>query len=77
MDPRDRCRTAKAWRIHTSFPELRKDEEQIYIYFGMTTDCYDEILNIIKDDKMKERTNYRTVISPWGTSCDRFKLRNS
>jgi len=42
----------------------------------VSTDCCDEILNIIRDDLRKENTNYRTAVSPEEQSCDCFKVRN-
>lgn len=49
---------------HTLLPELRKDEERFYIYFRMTSDCFDEILNLIKSEICKQDTNYREAITP-------------
>jgi len=49
---------------HTSVPELGKDGKWFYIQFWMSTDCCDEILNIITDDIRKENTNYHAAISP-------------
>ena len=44
-------------------PELRQDEKRFYIYFRMPSECFDEILNLIKEDITKKDTNYREVIS--------------
>lgn len=61
----------KYGEYHTLVPELREDEE----WFWMTTDCYDGILNIIKDDIMKENKKYHTAISPGERAV--ITLRNS
>ena len=45
-------------------PQLRQDEKRFYIYFRMTSDCFDEILNLIKEDIKKMDTNYREAIPP-------------
>lgn len=44
--------------------DLRQDEKRFYIYFRMTSDCFDEILNLIADDIRKQDTNYREAICP-------------
>lgn len=44
-------------------PQLRKDEKRFYIYFRMTSECFDEILSLINDDIRKADTNYREAIS--------------
>ena len=54
----------KYGEFHTLFCELRKDEKRFYIYFRMTMDCFDEILELIKDEIKKSYTNYREPISP-------------
>lgn len=45
-------------------PQLRQDEKRFYIYFRMTSDCFDEILNQIKNEISKKDTNYREAICP-------------
>ncbi|KAJ8911443.1 hypothetical protein NQ315_008329 [Exocentrus adspersus] len=45
-------------------PDLRKDEKRFYIYFRMSIESFDEILNLIKDDIRKYNTNFRESISP-------------
>ena len=49
--------------FHTLMPELRQDEKRFYIYFRMPTECFDEILSLIKEDITKMDTNYRESIS--------------
>jgi hypothetical protein len=44
-------------------PELRQDEKRFYIYFRMPTECFEEILSLIKEDITKMDTNYREAIS--------------
>ena len=48
---------------HTLMPELRQDEKRFYIYFRMPSECFDEILSLIKEDITKKDTNYREAIS--------------
>lgn len=50
--------------FHTLMPELRKDEKRFYIYFRMTSECFDEVLDLITDDIRKCDTNYREAITP-------------
>ncbi|CAH1995266.1 unnamed protein product [Acanthoscelides obtectus] len=45
-------------------PQLRLDEQRFYVYFRMTPQCFDEILNLVKDEIRKSDTNYREAISP-------------
>ncbi|CAH1993203.1 unnamed protein product [Acanthoscelides obtectus] len=45
-------------------PQLRLDEQRFYVYFRMTQECFDEILNLVKDEIRKSDTNYREAISP-------------
>ncbi|CAH2006973.1 unnamed protein product [Acanthoscelides obtectus] len=45
-------------------PQLRLDEQRFYVYFRMTPGCFDEILNLVKDEIRKSDTNYREAISP-------------
>lgn len=45
-------------------PQLRQDEKRFYKYFRMTSDCFDEILELIKSDICKNDTNYREAICP-------------
>ena len=40
-------------------PELQQDEKLFY----MPTECFDEILSLIKEDITKMDTNYREAIS--------------
>ena len=49
--------------FHTLMPELRQDEKRFYIYFRMPSECFDEILSLIKEDITKMDTNYREAIS--------------
>lgn len=49
--------------FHTLMPELRQDEKRFYIYFRMPSECFDEILSLIKEDNSKKDTNYREAIS--------------
>ena len=49
--------------FHTLMPELRQDEKRFYIYFRMPSECFDEILILIKEDITKKDTNYREAIS--------------
>ena len=44
-------------------PELRQDEKRFYIYFRMPSECFDEILSVIKEDITKMDTNYCEAIS--------------
>ena len=44
-------------------PELRRDEKRFYIYFRMPSECFDEILSLVKEDITKMDTNYREAIS--------------
>ena len=50
-------------KLHTLMPELRQDEKRFYIYFRMPSECFDEILSLIKEDITKMDTNYREAIS--------------
>ncbi|CAL1671957.1 unnamed protein product [Lasius platythorax] len=50
--------------FYTLVPQLLKDEKRFYIYFRMTIDCFDEIVNLIKDDIRKQHTNFREPIPP-------------
>ena len=47
---------------HTLMPEIRQDEKRFYIYFRMPAECFDEILNLIKEDITKMDTNYLEAI---------------
>lgn len=40
-------------------PQLRLDKKRFYKYFRMDIACFDEILNLIKDDIEKRYTNLR------------------
>jgi hypothetical protein len=42
--------------FHTLMPELRQDEKRFYIYFRMPSECFDEILILIKEDITKMDT---------------------
>jgi len=44
-------------------PELRQDEIRFYMYFRTPSECFDEILSLIKEDITKMDTNYREAIS--------------
>jgi len=50
-------------KLHTLMPELRQDEKRFYIYFRMPSECFDEILSLIKEDITKMDTNYREAVS--------------
>ena len=43
-------------------PELQQYEKSFYIYFRMPSECFDEILSLIKEDITKMDTNYREAI---------------
>ena len=43
--------------------ELRQDEKRLYIYFRMPSECFDEMLSLIKEDITKMDTNYREAVS--------------
>ena len=49
--------------FHTLMPEFRQDEKRFYIYFRMPSECFDEILSVIKEDITIMDTNYREAIS--------------
>jgi len=66
MDPWNPCWLPQLWWNHTSVQELGKDGKWFYVQLWVSTDCCDEILNIIRDYIRKENTNYRTAISPQG-----------
>ena len=48
--------------FHTLMPELKQDEKRFYIYFRIPSECFDEVLNLIKEDITKMDTNYREAI---------------
>ena len=48
--------------FHTLMPELQQYEKSFYIYFRMPSECFDEILSLIKEDITKMDTNYREAI---------------
>ncbi|XP_074026071.1 glucuronyltransferase I isoform X2 [Leptinotarsa decemlineata] len=50
--------------FHTLYHELREDEQRFLIYFRMTVECFDEILDLIKEDITKQFTHYREPIGP-------------
>ncbi|CAH1384646.1 unnamed protein product [Tenebrio molitor] len=54
----------KEGEFHTLYPLLRNDEEIFFLYFRMNFECFDELLNLIKDDIQKQCTNYREPIEP-------------
>ena len=54
--------------------ELRRDEKRFYIYFRMPSECFDEILSLIKEDITKMDTNYREAISAEETTCYNTKV---
>ncbi|KAL4088886.1 hypothetical protein QTP88_023970 [Uroleucon formosanum] len=45
-------------------PQLRNDAKRFFIYFRMTSNCFDEILNFINEDIRKETTHFRVPIPP-------------
>jgi hypothetical protein len=51
-------------KFYTLFQQMLEDEKRFYIYFRMTKDCFNDILNLIGDDVRKEYTNYRSPIPP-------------
>lgn len=44
-------------------PQLRVDEKRFYIYFRMMPNCFDKILNFVKEDIRKVDTNYREAVT--------------
>jgi len=49
--------------------QLREDEKRFYIYYRMTIESFDNLLNMIRDSIKKEFTNYRNPISPVERLC--------
>lgn len=45
-------------------PQLRDDPKRFFIYFRMSSNCFDEIVNLIDEDIRKEMTHYRVPIPP-------------
>lgn len=43
-------------------PQLRNDAKRFFIYFRMTSNCFDDILNFINEDIRKETTHFRVPI---------------
>jgi len=54
VGPRNQFRASGFWRISYLMPELRQDEKRLYIYFRMPSDCFNEILSLIKEDITKK-----------------------
>lgn len=50
--------------FHTLMPQLRQDEKRFFIYFRMTSETFDGIVDLIKEDIIKQDTNYRESIPP-------------
>ncbi|KAJ8879617.1 hypothetical protein PR048_020225 [Dryococelus australis] len=50
--------------FYSLVPELLKDDKRFYVYFRMSVDCFDEILNMIRDDISKKATDFRRPIPP-------------
>lgn len=50
--------------FYTLFPKLREDRVRFFIYFRMTIEHFDEILNLIRPDITKKFTHYRRPIDP-------------
>lgn len=48
----------------TLMPQLRSDPKRFYIYFRMTPDCFDEVLDLISNEIQKKQSNFRNPISP-------------
>jgi hypothetical protein len=48
--------------FHTLMPELGQDEKRFYSYFRMPSECFDQILSLIKEDITKMDTNYREAV---------------
>ncbi|KAJ8953428.1 hypothetical protein NQ318_023547 [Aromia moschata] len=48
--------------FHSIFQELREDKDRFFVYFRMTVECFDEILDIIISDIKKKFTHYRRPI---------------
>lgn len=45
-------------------PKLREDPKRFYLYFRMTLECFDEVLDWIHDEIIKMPTNFRVPIPP-------------
>lgn len=50
--------------FHTLYQKLREDKQPFFIYFLMGFSCFDELLNLIKNDIQKQYTTYREPIDP-------------
>ena len=48
--------------FHTLMPALRQDEKRFCTYFRMHSECFDEILSLIKEDITEMDTNYREAV---------------
>ena len=46
------------------YHQLREDEERFYRAFRMNFECFDKLLEKIKNDITKLNTNYRSSIDP-------------
>ena len=57
------CREQEG-EFQSLIPDLRRDPEGHLRYFRMSSDCFDHILDLIKQDIQKQDTNMRRPISP-------------
>lgn len=46
------------------YHQLRQDEGRFYTAFRMNFECFDELLEMIRNDIKKNNTNYRDCIDP-------------
>ena len=53
-------------------PQLRNDAKPFFIYFRMTSNCFDEILNCINEDIRKETTHFRVPILRCTITMNRY-----
>ena len=58
------------WEFHTQMPELRQDAKRFYIYFRMPSECFDEILSLIKEDITEMDKLSWSYISRRTTCCN-------
>ena len=62
--------------FHTLMRELRQDEKSFYIYFRMPSECFDEILSVIKENIRKMDKLSWSDIS-WGTTCNNTEVKKN
>ena len=48
-------------------PQLQNDAKRFFMYFRMTSNCFDEIFNFINEDIRKETTHFRVSIPDTST----------